>query len=182
MTYRATILAVTVALSSPAIVTAHAFEITSSDFTDGGRLQKAQVGIGAECAGGNVSPALAWKDPPPGTRSFALTMFDPDAHGGVWHWGVFGIAADVEALAGNAGSSDATLPKGAHHALNTRRMAAYFGACPPAGPPHHYIVTLYALKTAKPAGFKAAAGAAALGRLVSAEAVGKATITGLYGK
>jgi len=171
-----------IAAAVSAGASAHAFEITSRDFTDGGRLQTAQVGVGANCRGGNVSPALAWKGAPPGTRSFALTMFDPDAHGGVWHWAVFGIPAGTSGLPAHAGASDASLPKGARHAVNTHGKRAYSGACPPAGPPHRYIITLYALKTARPAGIGTEPEAAALDAAASREAIGKARITGIYGK
>ncbi|TGV50553.1 YbhB/YbcL family Raf kinase inhibitor-like protein, partial [bacterium M00.F.Ca.ET.141.01.1.1] len=65
--------------------------------------------------GTSVSIALAWKDPPAGTKSYALTMFDPDANGGkgFWHWLAWNIPASAKGLAEGAGSKgDKRMPKG----------------------------------------------------------------------
>ncbi len=99
-----------------------AFTIISNSFKDGDYLPKefilsADFGFG--CAGGNTSPHLAWSDAPEGTKSFAVTCYDPDAPtgSGFWHWLVVNIPANVSALPQGAGSAGGKLPTGA---LQTR--------------------------------------------------------------
>lgn len=84
-----------------------AFEVTSTDFTDGGVLKDAHV---AEF--GNTSPSLSWSGAPEGTQSYVVTCFDPDAPTpcGFWHWAVVDLPADVTALSTGAGAEGATLP------------------------------------------------------------------------
>ena len=101
------------------------------------------------CGGRNVSPALEWKNPPANTRSFALTMFDPDAptgHGW-WHWIVVNIPVSHTHLAEGAGSTDPRkLPAGAVQTFNDYKEKGYGGPCPPKGSGvHRYVFTLYAL-------------------------------------
>jgi phosphatidylethanolamine-binding protein (PEBP) family uncharacterized protein len=84
---------------------AEEFMLTSRDVEPGGAIQAAQVYRGYGCEGGNVSPELTWSDPPAGTRSFAVTVYDPDAPtgSGWWHWVIFDIPADVRRLSAGAG-------------------------------------------------------------------------------
>jgi Raf kinase inhibitor-like YbhB/YbcL family protein len=99
------------------------------------------------------SPALKWSGAPEGTRSFAVTMYDPDAPtgSGWWHWMVINIPADTTELASGAGEVNSTiLPKGALQNRIDYGVAAWGGTCPPQGDkPHRYIFTVYALKTDK---------------------------------
>ena len=98
-------------------------------------------------AGGqNVSPALSWSGAPAGTRSYAVTVFDPDAPtgSGWWHWIAYDIPADVTDLA-----EGGPLPDGTRQALNDYGYRGYGGACPPPGPPHRYVHTVYALDVDK---------------------------------
>jgi len=95
-----------------------AFAVTSNSFKDGDYLPKdfilsADFGFG--CAGGNTSPHLKWSGAPAGTKSFAVTCYDPDAPtgSGFWHWLVVNIPADVTELALGAGSAGGRLPAGA---------------------------------------------------------------------
>jgi hypothetical protein len=91
--------------------------------------------------GKSISPALSWSGAPDGTKSFALTMFDPDApHGGYLHWTVVDIPATTTSLAQDAGApgGGSGYPNGAGH-------ANYDGPCPPAGPAHHYHISVFAL-------------------------------------
>ena len=129
---------------------AAAFELTSPTLAGHDTIPMEQVFT--KCGGSNVSPALAWSDPPAGTKSFAVTLFDPDARKGAgwWHWGVVDIPASVSALPAGAGAEGgAGLPAGAEQLVTSFGTAAYGGPCPPAGdPPHHYLFTIYALKTA----------------------------------
>lgn len=103
---------------------------------------------GMGCSGKNISPPLEWKDAPTDTKSFAVTVFDPDAPriGGWWHWAVVNIPAEVTALSEGA-SSSGTLPKEAREIETDYGENHYGGPCPPAGDnPHHYVFTVYALK------------------------------------
>ncbi len=104
---------------------------------------------GYGCRGLNLSPALNWSNPPEGTRSFVVTVFDPDAKGGAgwWHWVVYNLPATTRGLPEGAGSKPAKLlPAGAREGKTDFGESAYGGPCPPPGdPPHHYVFTIYAL-------------------------------------
>jgi Raf kinase inhibitor-like YbhB/YbcL family protein len=137
------------AVSGPHAFAEGTFTLTSSSFKAGGSVQDAQVFNQDDCKGGNRSPQLSWHDAPPGTRSFAVTMFDEDAPGrGWWHWSVAGIPATVSSLPENASSSGFIAKLGALEARNDFDTDGYGGPCPPPGKPHRYIVTVYALSTA----------------------------------
>ncbi len=130
-----------------------AFDLTSPDpeVKNGKPMAKAQEYKGFGCNGDNLSPALEWKNPPAGTRSFAVTVYDPDAPtgSGWWHWIVYDIPATATGLQGGAGLKEA-LPAGAKQGRNDYGERVFGGACPPAGDrPHHYIFTVYALKVDK---------------------------------
>jgi len=122
------------------------FSLTSKDLTDGATLPDSHV-----YAAGNASPHLSWSGAPEGTKSFAITCFDPDAPtgSGFWHWTVANIPADVTELAQGAGQVDgANLPKGAVQGRTDFGQAGYGGAAPPAGHgPHRYIFTVFAVDT-----------------------------------
>ena len=126
---------------------ANAFELRSTEMAQGASLSAEQVH--SKCGGKNVSPSLAWSGAPAATQSFALTVFDPDAHGaGWWHWIVFDIPGGANALSKGAGSGSAALPGGTIQGENDFGDAAYGGACPPTGSGlHHYEFTLWALDT-----------------------------------
>jgi Raf kinase inhibitor-like YbhB/YbcL family protein len=125
------------------------FTLTSVDIADGEMLPDAQVANSMGYGGINRSPQLAWSGVPPETKSFALTVHDPDAPtgSGFWHWVVVNIPANVHELAGDAGSGDATLlPSGVLEIRNDAGLHGYFGAAPPRGDrPHRYVYTLHAL-------------------------------------
>ncbi|MGW6914732.1 YbhB/YbcL family Raf kinase inhibitor-like protein [Kitasatospora sp. NPDC054939] len=119
------------------------FALTSEDITEGGTLAAEFVH-----AGGNRSPQLAWSGLPGGTRSLAVTCFDPDAPtgSGWWHWLALGLPADTDGLARGAGDSDDTLPGAASfHARNDFPGHKYDGAAPPPGAPHRYAFAVHAL-------------------------------------
>ena len=97
------------------------------------------------CAGQDISPQLAWNEPPDGTKGFALIMDDPDANGWV-HWVLYNLPADARSLAESI-PSDANLPDGSRHGLNSWNKIQYGGPCPPSGT-HHYVFKLYALDAA----------------------------------
>lgn len=101
------------------------------------------------CQGQNLSPQLRWEGAPAVTKYYAVTIFDKDAPraGGFWHWLVYNIPSSVTML--KPGASNA-LPHGAISGLNDAGSFGYVGPCPPKGPRHEYIVTLYALKAKLP--------------------------------
>ncbi len=93
------------------------------------------------CKGDDVSPPLHWTDVPAGTRSYVLTMADPDAANGVWdHWILFNIPITVAKLPENPEQ----LPAGTKVGKNSWGKQTYNGPCPPKGK-HRYVFTLYAL-------------------------------------
>ncbi len=155
----------------------------SPDLAAGEAIALAQVYDRHGCRGGNVSPALAWRNPPAGTRSFAVLMFDPDAPGGDWwHWAVFDIPATVRALRAGAGNPPSRLlPPGAIQVRNDFGSLGYGGPCPPPGPPHHYHLVLYALRVPK-LGLDASASAVQVAARVQAIALAQAEIVRAYGR
>ena len=132
-----------------------AFSVTSNSFKDGDYLSKdfvmsADFGFG--CAGGNKSPHLRWSGAPDGTKSFAITCYDPDAPtgSGFWHWLIVNIPANVTELAAAAGSSGGKLPPGALQTRTDCGKPGYAGPCPPEGDhPHRYIFTVFAVGSEK---------------------------------
>ncbi len=137
------------------------------------------------CSGENKSPALKWSGAPKDTKSFAVTMYDPDAPtgSGWWHWVVINIPADVTELPSNAGAANSTtLPQGAMQGRTDFGAAAWGGTCPPQGDkPHRYIFTVYALKTDK-IEVPADATAALIGYNIHGNMLGKASFTATYGR
>lgn len=125
------------------------FTVTSSDLRDGAPVGKAQVYNQDECQGANASPQVSWRNAPPRTKSFAVTVFDLDAPGpGWWHWAVADIPDTIESLPSNASASGYLKRIGAIEARNDYGDVGYGGPCPPPGKPHRYVVTVFALNTA----------------------------------
>jgi Raf kinase inhibitor-like YbhB/YbcL family protein len=123
---------------------ASGFTLDSPTLSAGGRMPLANVY--GECGGGNQSPPLRWHDPPSGTQSYAVTMFDPDAKGGFWHWIAFDIAVGAHGLNAGAGTPHSgNAPGDTEQPRNDFGNAGYSGPCPPPGKPHHYVITAYAL-------------------------------------
>jgi Raf kinase inhibitor-like YbhB/YbcL family protein len=123
------------------------FSVTSADLADGAVVPASQ--LNTSCGGHNMSPQLAWHNPPAGTAGYAITIYDPDAPGrGWWHWAVANLPPSVTMLPTNASANGAVTRSGAVEARNDFGDAGYGGPCPPAGKPHRYVITVYALKTA----------------------------------
>lgn len=125
------------------------FSLRSNDIADGATLPTPQVSGIFGAGGEDRSPHLAWSGFPDGTRSFAVTCFDPDAPtaSGFWHWAVCDISASTTELA--SGASDAQgsgLPAGAQTLKTDGGVVRYLGAAPPPGHgPHRYMFVVHAL-------------------------------------
>jgi Raf kinase inhibitor-like YbhB/YbcL family protein len=161
------------------------FNVTSTDFRNGGTIPMAQVFNSFGCTGKNQSPGLHWSGAPAGTKSFAITIYDPDAPtgSGWWHWIVFNIPATVTSLPQNAGAANSTsMPAGAVQARTDFGVSNYGGPCPPMGDkPHHYQITVYALKVDK-LQLDSSASGAMVGYYLHFNTLAKARITGRYGR
>lgn len=162
-----------------------AFTLTSPDIAADSTIDRKFEFDGFGCSGENKSPVLKWSGAPAGTKSYAVTLYDPDAPtgSGFWHWFVVDIPADAAGLAANAGAiGGANLPKGAKHVRIDYGISGFGGPCPPEGdPPHRYIFTVHALKVER-LGIPADATAAVAGFMVSANSLGKASFTAKYGR
>ncbi|RLP11774.1 YbhB/YbcL family Raf kinase inhibitor-like protein [Propionibacterium australiense] len=124
--------------------------ITSTTVRDGQKLDLAQMsGLMGVPGGGDVSPQLSWSGAPAGTKSYAVTMYDPDAPtgSGFWHWVVANIPATCTSLPAGAGDDTGSgLPDRALQLRNDAGSARFVGAAPPAGHgPHRYFLTVHAL-------------------------------------
>ncbi len=121
------------------------FTLTSPDVHAGQTIPMKHVFKGMSCTGENISPALSWSNAPKGTKSFAITVYDPDAPtgSGWWHWVVYNIPANVTSLPAGAGDPNSGLMlKGAVQGNTDFGTAGYGGPCPPKGDkPHHYHFT-----------------------------------------
>ena len=159
------------------------FTLSSPDIA--GQLSNRQVFNGFGCSGLNISPILNWKNAPEGTKSFAVTMYDPDAPtgSGWWHWVIFDIPATIHSLKGNAGNVKAAIaPKGSIQSTTSYGQTGFGGACPPPGDrPHEYIITVYALKIDK-LGLKADATPALVGFYLGQNMLAKASIVAYYAR
>jgi Raf kinase inhibitor-like YbhB/YbcL family protein len=168
-------------LSSAAM--ADTFTLSSQDIAEGELMSKAQEFTGFGCDGGDLSPQLHWSDAPKGTKSFAITAYDPDAPtgSGWWHWQIVNIPSTVTQLSAGAGSTKKELaPKGSMQIQNDYGSRGFGGACPPAGHGiHHYRFTIHALSVEKLNLPKDASGALA-GYMINANTIETSTIESLY--
>jgi Raf kinase inhibitor-like YbhB/YbcL family protein len=161
-------------------------KLTSTSFKDGDYLGTDHVlstDYGFGCDGGNKSPHLRWDGAPPGTRSFAVTCFDPDAPtgSGFWHWVLVNIPASVTELpvdAGNAASG--RLPAGALQVRTDFGKPGYGGPCPPEGDhPHRYLFTVFAVSMDTLA-VTADTSAAVVGFYLNFNTLAKASLMGFF--
>ena len=126
---------------------AQEFTLQSDDMA--GQLTEKQVFLGFGCNGKNISPSLKWVNAPQYTKSFAVTVYDPDAPtgSGWWHWVIFNIPANVNELKSDAGDLSKNIaPEGSVQSMTDFGKPGYGGPCPPPGAPHEYLITVYALK------------------------------------
>ena len=127
------------------------FSLTSNSITNGQPLATPQISGIMGAGGEDVSPQLSWSGFPAETRSFAVTVYDPDAPtlSGFWHWAVANLPAYVTELPDNAGDGN-ELPGGAVTLVNDGGMRRYVGAAPPPGHgPHRYYVAVHAVDVDK---------------------------------
>jgi Raf kinase inhibitor-like YbhB/YbcL family protein len=157
------------------------FTLKSKDI--GGQATTKQVFKGFGCTGDNISPELNWENAPAGTKSFAVTMYDPDAPtgSGFWHWLIFDIPATVSELKSDAGDLSKNLaPAGSVQSKTDFGQPGYGGPCPPVGHGfHEYIITVYALKTDK-LGLDQNASGAYVGFNLYANTIEKASLVMYY--
>ena len=140
----------TLGLLGTAANAADIFSLTSKTFKDGTVMPKnaansaANAPTNPNCVGENVSPQFSWTGVPEGTKSFALTMFDPEgrAPSGVSHWVAYGIPASVTGFAEGEVSKPSDKYVGGK---STQGVGFYSGPCtPPGTTPHHYTFVLIA--------------------------------------
>jgi len=159
------------------------FELSSTDVHQGKMVPAANVFNGMGCTGQNLSPELSWKGAPEGTKSFAVTMYDPDAPtgSGWWHWVVYNIPTATTSLVSGAGDpSKNLLPAGATQGNTDFGAPGYGGPCPPPGSKdHHYQIIVYALKVEK-LDLPATATAAYVSFNLHANMLAKAELTAVY--
>lgn len=160
-----------------------AFTAWSGALKPGVKVPENYVFNGYGCNGKNISPPLEWKEAPAGTKSFAITVHDPDAPkaGGWWHWAVVNIPASVHAIPEGA-SNQHILPKDAIEIKTDYGEAHYGGPCPPKGDnPHHYVFTVYALKNEK-INVSSDISPATIEKNLEKESLAKSSFTVLYGR
>lgn len=161
------------------IVFAQGFTLESEDIS--GQLSNDQVFNGFGCIGKNISPELMWKNAPKGTKSFALTAYDPDAPtgSGWWHWVVFDIPKDKMSLEKGFGNKESKMIV---QSITSYGKSGFGGACPPVGDKaHRYIFTIYALDVDK-LGLNKDATPALVGFYLNAHSIQKSSIMAYYGR
>src|SRR3954451_1875544 len=157
--------------------------VTSTAVADGETLPNAQVSGILGAGGEDISPQLSWSGFPEGTRSFAVTVYDPDAPtaAGFWHWAVVDIPASVTSLDSGAGDDTGSgLPSGAFQLANDAGLTRYLGAAPPAGHgPHRYFTVVHAVDV-ETLGIPAEARPAFLGFNLFSHAIARAVLIPVY--
>lgn len=155
------------------------FKLTTDAAGANGAIAQRFAFNGFGCTGRNLSPTVRWSGVPAGTKSLALTVYDPDAPtgSGWWHWVVIDIPASAGALTAGTG-----LPAGAHALRNDYGSRSWGGPCPPSGEaPHRYIFSLYALDVAN-LGLPVDASPAMAGFAIHLHTLGRAQTTLTYGR
>ncbi|WP_026549360.1 YbhB/YbcL family Raf kinase inhibitor-like protein [Arthrobacter sp. Br18] len=159
------------------------FQLTSDDIDHREPLNAAQASGMMGAGGEDVSPQLSWSGFPEGTRSFAVTAYDPDAPtaSGFWHWAVFNLPVGTTSLASNAaGDGGAGLPDGAIQLKNDGGFAGFIGAAPPEGHgAHHYHVVVHAVDV-ETLDIPADASPAYLGFNLFTHGIGRARLIGTF--
>jgi Raf kinase inhibitor-like YbhB/YbcL family protein len=164
---------------------AQKIDVGSRDIPNGKTIADKFVFSGFGCSGKNVSPEVHWSHLPAGTKSLALTVYDPDAPtgSGWWHWVVYNLPPTLKGLPEGAGNKNGKrLPRNARQAVNDFGYAGYGGPCPPPGDaPHHYIFTVYALKTSR-LKLPPHPSPALIGYFIHMNMIGEGRFVGRYGR
>ena len=170
-------------LGFAATVLADGFSLVSQDIVPGKFMSKKQEFNGFGCTGDDLSPQLTWSGAPEGTKSFAITVYDPDAPtgSGWWHWQIVNIPKTVTEIAAGTGSTKKDLaPKGSTQVKNDYGNRGFGGACPPSGHGiHHYRFTIHALSV-ETLDFPEDASGALAGYMINANTIASSTIESLY--
>jgi Raf kinase inhibitor-like YbhB/YbcL family protein len=170
-------------LSISASAYAGSITLSSDDIAQGEFMAKTHEFNGFGCSGGDLSPHLKWSNAPKGTKSFAITAYDPDAPtgSGWWHWQVVNIPKNVTEIAAGAGSVNKDVaPQGSMQINNDYGSRGFGGACPPSGHGvHHYRFTIHALSVEILDLPEDASGALA-GYMINANTIESNTIESLY--
>jgi Raf kinase inhibitor-like YbhB/YbcL family protein len=181
-----TLLALTtlsLALFDPAL--AAEFQLSSPNLKPSAPVPERHILNGFGCTGANVSPELIWSGSPEGTKSFALTVYDPDAPtgSGWWHWVVFNLPSSAEGLPEGAGDPARNLMVSrAVQGMTDFGRPGYGGPCPPVSDkPHHYVFTLHALKV-DTIPLDDRAPAAMVGFVLGQNTIAKTSFTITYGR
>ncbi len=160
-------------------------KVTSEQIARGGTIADEQVANTFGCKGGNVSPEIKWSPGPAGTKSYAVSIYDPDAPtgSGFWHWVVFNIPATANELPKNAGDLKANLaPPGTVQSRTDFGVPGYGGPCPPPGDkPHRYHITVFAVDVDHLDGDQNIP-AAVVGLQLHFHTLAKGVLTGKYGR
>jgi Raf kinase inhibitor-like YbhB/YbcL family protein len=167
-------------LTGPAL--AADFRLKVDDLKPNALIPDQYVLNGFGCSGANHSPALSWSGAPQGTKSFAITVYDPDAPtgSGWWQWVVFNIPPSTTSIPeGNGSTTD--LPPDAVQGMTDLGKPGYGGPCPPPGKPHRYVFTVHALKTDRLDLDERASGAM-VGFNLGQNTIGKASVTLRHGR
>lgn len=153
------------------------FRLTSPAFKHGETIPKLHT-----CEGKDPSPELNWTGAPPGTKSFALIMDDPDAPVGLWvHWVLYDIPGELSGLPGNLPKTARVLGGAKHGAswgVDSFSRTGYGGPCPPPGKPHRYVFKLFALD--KALGLPPGATASETAKAMEGHVLGRAELIGLF--
>jgi Raf kinase inhibitor-like YbhB/YbcL family protein len=150
-----------------------AFQLMTTAFQPGEMIPKRHT-----CEGPDVSVPLTWRDPPHGTKSFALICDDPDAPVGTWvHWVIYDLPAGTRDLPEGVPPRE-SLGSGAKQGVNDFRRIGYGGPCPPPGRPHRYFFKLYALDAVL--GLKPRAAKAELLRAMEGHILAQTELMGRY--
>ena len=155
------------------------FTLKSSELK--GQLTNKQVFSGFGCTGENISPEFSWENVPKNTKSFAITVYDPDAPtgSGWWHWVVFDILKNKTNLSSGFGNIDS---KDAIQSVTDYGKSGFGGACPPLGDKaHRYIFTVHALDV-ETLGLDKNATPALVGFMLNSHTLAKSSLISYYGR
>ena len=147
--------------------------VTSKTVNEGKTIPLNHTGDGKD-----VSPEISWDKAPATTKTFALTLEDPDAPGGKWfHWIIFNVPANTRSLKENVDKAP-TLPDGSSQGKNDFGKIGYNGPAPPKGSEHHYIYKVFALDNKL--ALKPGCDKKQFYEAITGHVVAKGRLTGLY--